>query len=140
MAMQWRSFSAALTAAVLAGCMSTTQQSFLPDPGAGRITPDEFRSRASTFLAAECPRLMGSGNIALGEAGFRLTLAVDGSVREAILARPSPDERMNTLFGGLAAQLRFASATADGDYAPITAGYSCAPNAAVATLELNTTP
>lgn len=140
MAMQWRSFSAALAAVVLAGCMTNTQQSFVPDPNAGRITPDDFRSRASALLESECRRLMGTGNSALGEAGFRLVLAVDGSVREAILTRPSPDERMNTLFGGLAAQLRFASAVAEGDHAPITAGYSCAPTAAVATLELNTTP
>lgn len=121
--------------------MTTTSQSFLPDPTSVRLSPDDFRERASSMLQAECPRLMGNDRSALGEAGFALVLNGDGTVREATLSHPSRDERMNTIFGGLAAQLVFAGHRGgDGARAVITAGYSCAPTAAVATLELNATP
>lgn len=83
---------------------------------------------------------MAGGTSALGEAGFSVVLAGDGTVREAILFRPSPDDRINTMFGGLVAQLRFTADGDAGDRAPVTAGYSCSPNASVATLELNTRP
>jgi hypothetical protein len=139
MAMRWRSSRAAAVLA-LAACVTSAQRSFLPDPNAGRLSPDDWRSRASALLEAECPRLMGTARSALGEAGFELVLGSGGVVREAILTRASNDERIDAMFGGLAAQLVFATTTSDGDHAPITAGYSCAPNAAVATLELNTTP
>ena len=124
---------------MLAACVTVAQQSFLPDANAGRLTPDEWRERATALLTAECPRLMGSGNSALGEAEFTVVLGPGGAVSEAILVRPSPDERIDTMFGGLAAQLVFAGAGTGGDRAPVIAGYSCAPNISVATLELNVT-
>ena len=138
-AMRWRFCSAVLGATVLAACVTTTQATFLPDPNAPRLTPDEWRDRASAVLAAECPRLMGTGSAALGEAGFTVVLGAAGVVREAILTRTSGDERIDVLFGGLTAQLRFGT-IGGGDRAPVTAGYSCAQTASVATLELNTTP
>ena len=137
--MRWRFCSAILGALILAGCVTSSQASFLPDPNSPRLTPDDWRDRATTLVAAECPRLMGTGAAALGEAGFTVVLGAGGAVREAILTRSSGDERLDALFGGLAAQLRF-ERSQDGDRAPITAGYSCARNASVATLELNTTP
>jgi hypothetical protein len=124
---------------MLAACVTAAQQSFLPDPNAGRLTPDEWRTQATALLTAECPRLMGAERSALGEAQFTVVLGPDGRVREAILARPSADPRINSLFGGLTAQLVFTGPTAGGDRAPVIAGYSCAPNASVATLELNAT-
>lgn len=139
MAMQWRSCSAAAAALGLAACLTSTQRSFLPDPNALRLSPDDWRQRATALLAAECPRLMGGGTSALGEAGFELELGPGGDVREAVLTRASNDERIDAMFGGLAAQLTFPTASG-GNRAPITAGYSCAPDIAVATLELNTTP
>lgn len=139
MAMRWRWCSAVFVIAMLGGCVTSSQQSFLPDPNAARITPDEWRDRASALLAAECPRLMGTGSAAFGEAGFAVILGATGVVREAILTRSSGDERVDALFGGLSAQLQFGR-NSGGERAPITAGYSCAPNASVATLELNTTP
>lgn len=138
MATQWR-FSRTALLLALAGCMTSSQRSFLPDPNSVRLSPDDWRTRATALLEAECPRLMGSGRSALGEAGFEVMLGPGGTVREAVLTRPSNDERIDQMFGGLTAQLVFASASG-GDRAPVTAGYSCAPNAAVATLELNTTP
>jgi hypothetical protein len=138
MAMRWR-FCSAVAWVLLAACVTNSQQSFLPDPNAARITPDDWRDRASALLEAECPRLMGTGSAALGEAGFIVVLGPSGIVREAILTRSSGDERIDAMFGGLAAQLRV-DVSRSGERAPITAGYSCARNASVATLELNTTP
>jgi hypothetical protein len=135
----WRFCSVILVLAVLGGCVTRSQRSYLPDPRAARLTPDDWRERASTLLEAECPRVMGTGTAALGEAGFTVVLGANGAVREAILTRSSGDERIDALFGGLTAQLRF-SRSSDGDRAPIVAGYSCARNASAATLELNTTP
>jgi hypothetical protein len=139
MAMQWRFCSAALAVTMLLACVTTSRESFLPDPNAARLTPDDWRDRASALLAAECPRLMGTGSAALGEAGFTVILGAGGVVREAILTRSSGDERIDALFGGLTAHLQFGTSSG-GDRAPVTAGYSCARNASVATLELNTTP
>ncbi|HSJ64110.1 MAG TPA: hypothetical protein VK922_09505 [Gemmatimonadaceae bacterium] len=138
--MRWRSCSAAVALLAMAACLSSSQRSFLPDPSAARLNPDDWRTRASALLETECPRLLGNERSALGEVGFELILASGGMVREAILTRPSGDERIDAMFGGLAAQLVFTTATSDGDRAQVTGGYSCAPNAAVATLELNTRP
>jgi hypothetical protein len=71
-----------------------------------------------------------------------ISVATSSSARPGarpILVRPSPDERIDTMFGGLAAQLVFAGAGAGGDRAPVIAGYSCSPSISVATLELNVT-
>lgn len=138
-AMRWRSCRAALAAILFAGCVTTTQSSFLPDNNAPRITPDEWRQRATALLANECPRLMGTGSMALGEAGFTVYLGPGGIVREAILTRSSGDPTIDSMFGGLAAQLQFAGVSG-GDRAPISAGYSCGRNGSAATLELNASP
>jgi hypothetical protein len=124
---------------LLGACVTTSQSSFLPDPNSPRITPDEWRDRASALLANECPRLMGEGAMALGEAGFSLIVGPNGVVREALLTRSSGDATVDAMFGGLAAQLQFADVRG-GNRALITAGYSCGRNASVATLELNTSP
>ena len=138
-AMRWLSCSFALGLVLLAACVTTSQSSFLPDPNAPRITPDDWRDRASALLANECPRLMGDGAAALGEAGFSLVVGPSGIVREAVLTRSSGDPTVDAMFGALAAQLQFADVRG-GDRASITTGYSCGRNAAVATLELNTSP
>lgn len=84
---------------LLGACVTTSQSSFLPDPNSPRITPDEWRDRASALLANECPRLMGEGAMALGEAGFSLIVGPNGVVREALLTRSSGDATVDAMFG-----------------------------------------
>ncbi len=88
-----------------AGCKSTSTY-YLPTTGAPRLNQDEFREASDQILRVECPRLMGTSDFASGEARARLYLDKSGAVQKMEYTRPSPDERMNTIWGGLGARLQ----------------------------------
>jgi hypothetical protein len=123
---------------MLAACVTSTTRDFLPTPGQ-RLTTTEARARGDAFLRAECPRLMGEDSVATGAAELGIAVDREGNVGRARLRRSSGDDRMDTLFGGLAAALRFdppGGMRGDTLDAEIELGYSCSPRAAVMTLRI----
>ena len=134
MAMRWRSCS--LAVAVVA--CTTTQQYYLPSDDQPRLTTDLMRDRGHNIVRAECSRLLGVRQTATGVADIRVDVAPDGSVRRAMIAHSSGDERMDEIFGGLAAQLKVdPPATGGSETVPGTLklGYSCSPTTGTITIE-----
>ncbi|GAC1513833.1 MAG: hypothetical protein NVS1B4_00080 [Gemmatimonadaceae bacterium] len=122
----------------LAGCVATTTRFYLPVAGQPRLTVDELRDRSDAFLRLECPHLLAGHPTATGVA--RLSVSVDpaGDVTRAQVSTSSGDERMDAIFGALAAQLSVqpppSGRAEDGR---LRLGYSCSPSAVATTVELN---
>src|SRR5688572_14972558 len=132
-AMRWWSCSLALVAAC-----TTTQQYFLPSDDQPRMTTDLMRDRGHNIVRAECSRLLGVRQAVTGVATIRVDVGTDGAVRRAMIAHSSGDERMDEIFGGLAAQLKVdPPANAGSETLPGTLklGYSCSPTAGTITVE-----
>lgn len=136
----WRSCSVAAVALVVA-CVTSTTRYFTPTEGDPRLSQDDFRDESDRFLRVECPRLM-EGARASGQSRIRLFLDRSGAAQRAEFARSSGDERLDTMWGGLAARLQFdpqAAQRTDVQPVIITVGYSCsASGTAVTTLQLPT--
>ena len=121
---------------LLGACVTSTSRSFVPDASRERFSLAEAQDALDQLVAAECPRLMGAQRD-LGEA--RITVDVDGGgqVTKSTLSKAFGDERMDQIFGGVAAQMRF---DAPSDGTPKTGrmrvGYACSPTARAATIEL----
>ena len=136
-----RTLSVALVASAmlaLPGCRSTSTY-YLPTEGQPRLNQDEFRDASDQILSVECPRLMGTSDYATGEARARIYLDRSGAVQKMEFTRPSKDERMNTVWGGLAARLQFdpqEGQTDDLRASMITIGYSCGKGTALTTLKI----
>ena len=134
MATRWRWCS---LVAVAAAC-TTTQQYYLPSEDQPRLTTDLMRDRGHNIVRAECPRLLGVRQGVTGVAHIRVDVAADGAVRRATIAHSSGDERMDEIFGGLAAQLKVdPPAAAGSETVPGTLklGYSCSPTTGTITIE-----
>lgn len=136
-----RTLSIALVAAAmlaLPGCRSTSTY-YVPTEGQPRLNQDEFRDASDQILSVECPRLMGTSDYATGEARARIYLDRSGAVQKMEFTRPSNDERMNTVWGGLGARLQFdpqEGQTEDLRASMITIGYSCGKGTALTTLKI----
>jgi TonB family protein len=133
-AMRWWWCSVALA---LVGC-TTTRQYFTPSEDQPRLTTDLMRDRGHNIVRAECPRLLGVRETVTGVAHIRVDVESDGEVRRATIVRSSGDERMDEIFGGLAAQLKVdPPANVRGETIPGTLqiGYSCSPTAGTITVE-----
>jgi len=136
-----RTLSIAMVAAamlVVAGCKSTSTY-YVPTAGEPRLNQDEFRDASDQILRVECPRLMGTSDYATGEARARVYVDKSGAVQKIEFTRPSNDERMNTVWGGLGARLQFdpqEGQTEDLRASMVTIGYSCGKGTALTTLQL----
>lgn len=129
---------AAAAALSLGGCTNRSTY-YVPTAGAPRLNQDEFRDASDQVLSVECPRLMGSSDFATGEARARIEIDKSGAVQKVQFTRPSNDERMNTVWGGLASRLQFdpqQGQTEDLRAAMVTIGYSCGKGTALTTLQL----
>ena len=133
-AMRWWSCSLALAAVAC----TTTQQYFLPSDDQPRMTTDLMRDRGHNIVRAECPRLLGVRQSVTGVAHIRVDVAADGEVRRAMIAHSSGDERMDEIFGGLAAQLKVdppGNAGTETIPGTLKLGFSCSPTAGTITIE-----
>lgn len=107
--------------------------------GEARMSLDELRQEADMMLRAHCPRLMGTGASATGEASVRLVVARDGAVRRSRVTRSSGDEQVDQMFGTLAAHLQFSpqpDMRGNGMNATMLAGYSCGADLATSTVNV----
>ena len=132
-AMRWWSCSLVLVLAC-----TTTQQYYLPSEDQPRLTTDLMRDRGHNIVRAECPRLLGVRQTITGVAHIKVDVASDGAVRRATISHSSGDERMDEIFGGLAAQLKVdppANAGSETIPGTLKLGYSCSPTAGTMTVE-----
>jgi outer membrane biosynthesis protein TonB len=137
--MPWR-FCSIAAAALVAACVTSTSRFYTPTEGDSRLSQDDFRDESDGLLRVECPRLMGNTGQASGQARVRVFIDRSGAAQRAEFARSSGDERLDTMWGGLAARLKFdPQAGQRGDLEPLiaTVGYSCSANGtAVTTFQL----
>lgn len=133
-AMRWWSCSIALA---LVAC-TTMRQYFTPSEDQPRLTTDLMRDRGHNIVRAECPRLLGARKTVTGVAHIRVDVEPNGEVRRATITHSSGDERMDEIFGGLAAQLKVdppANVTGETIPGTLQIGYSCSPTAGTITVE-----
>ena len=124
--------------ALVLGACTTTQTYYTPSDEQPRLTPDLLRDRGHNIVRAECPRLIGVNDVATGVAHIRLDVESDGDVRRAAIEDSSGDERMDEIFGGLAAQLKVDPPSGMSDEtvpAIVKIGYSCSRTGGTITLE-----
>ena len=124
-------------AAAVAACVTTTTKYYVPSAGEDRLSTDEVRERADDLLRVECPRLLGGATAATGTARLTVDVGADGAVTRARVRTSSGDQRVDDMFGALAARLQVDAPERGPTTARITMGYSCAPNEAVTTVQLN---
>jgi outer membrane biosynthesis protein TonB len=122
-----------------AGCVTHTSTAYVPSPGEPRVTTDEARDQLDELLRIECPRLMQAGR---ESRVARLDLDVDreGHVLRSRIGTSTGDDRVDAMFGAVAAKLQLAPPTEmknDVDTGHVRMGYSCSANAAVATIDLD---
>jgi hypothetical protein len=130
---------ALFAAAALAAACTHTSTYYVPTGGQPRLNQDEFRDASDQILSVECPRMMGTSDFATGEARARIEIDKSGAVQKVQFTRPSNDDRINTVWGGLASRLQFdpqEGQTEDLRAAIITIGYSCGKGTALTTLQL----
>lgn len=136
---RWPWYSLVLGSILLASCVTAVKREFTATPGSGRLTPQELRSRGDAMVRMECPRLLASDSAATGVAAITIAVDREGSVTRAVVERGTGDDRMDELFGTLAASLDFDSpagmsaATMD---ARVEMGYSCSARASAITFRV----
>ena len=127
------------TAALGVAACTNHSTYYIPTAGQPRLNQDEFREASDQILSVECARLMGTSDYATGEARARVYVDKSGAVQKIEFTRPTNDERMNTVWGGLGARLQFdpqEGQTEDLRAAMMTIGYSCGRGTALTTLQL----
>ena len=124
---------------VALACVHTVTRYYLPDAHNPRFDTDGATKVLDQYLSVQCPERLAAKKPERGD--VRLTISIDtsGSVTRAELVSSSGDELIDGLFGTVAAQLKADSlrpTTKALATRRVHMGYSCAPNAAVATLEV----
>ena len=124
---------------LLVACVHTVTRYYLPDARNPRFDTDGATRVLDQYLGVQCPERVAAKKPASGD--VRLTIITDtsGAVTRAELTSSSGDDMLDGLFGTVAAQLKVDSLRATTK--PVATrrlrlGYSCAPDAAVATLEV----
>ena len=150
MAMRWSSSSAArsvprprtvrvLGTLVAVACVSTVTRSYLPDPGNPRFDTERATAVIEQYLRAQCPERLAAKKADSGDASLVVRIDSTGAVTRADLTSSSGDETLDGVFGTVAAQLQLDSLRATAAVPRTTRvkmGFSCANDAAVATIEL----
>ena len=131
---RWLSSSAVVA---IVAC-TITERYYTPAPDQPRLTIDLLRDRGHNIVRVECQRLIGVRQSVTGVAHITVDVEADGEIRRAVIEHSSGDERMDEIFGGLAAQLKVdPPANMRGETIPgtIRIGYSCSPSAGTITVE-----
>jgi len=120
-------------------CVHTVTRYYLPDAKNPRFDLDGATQTLDQYLQVQCPQRLAEKKPDSGELRLTITTDTSGAVTRAELVHSSGDAMLDGLFGTVAAQLKVDSlrATAKPTAARnVRMGFSCAPNAAVATLEV----
>jgi TonB family protein len=123
----------------MVGCVHTVTRYYLPDAKNPRFDADGATQVLDQYLGVQCPQRLAAKKPESGDVRLTITTDTSGAVTRAELTTSSGDELLDGLFGTVAAQLKVDSLRATKkpiDARRLRIGFSCAPNAAVATLEV----
>ena len=143
-ATRWRSSSrglrrasAALAVLVLGACVTTTSTSYLPDASRDRLSLADAQDALDQLVAVECTRLLAAKQD-IGEGEITVDVDPSGNVTRSTFSRGHAfgDERMEKIFGGVTAQMKFDAPPAGRDTGRMRVGYACTSTASTATLQL----
>jgi hypothetical protein len=133
--------AAALAAAVVmaASCVSTVTRYYLPNAQNPRFDAEGATRMLDQYLRIQCPERLAAKKPESGDVRVTVQADTSGAVTRAELTSTTGDDVLDDLFGTVAAQLKVDSLRATAT--PLATrrlrlGFSCAPNTAVATLEL----
>ena len=132
-----RAFGALLGMTIVA-CVSTVTRYYLPDAHNPRFDTDRAAQTIDQYLRVQCPERLAAKKSESGDARLTILTDTSGAVTRAELVSSSGDETLDALFGTVAAQLKVDSlrATTNTATRKLRVGFSCAADAAVATLEV----
>ena len=149
MAMRWRlsdlaiprrrRFAASLGMTMIVACVHTVTRYYLPDAHNPRFDTEAATRVLDQYLGVQCPERLAAKKPESGDVRLTISLDTSGSVTRAELVSSSGDEMLDGLFGTVAAQLKVDSlrpTTKALATRRLRMGYSCATNAAAATLEV----
>ena len=126
----------AAAALALAACTTSITRAFTPDPNAERMSLADAQDNLDRFVRMECPRLMQAKHDT-DEARVSVDVDPSGNVTRATFSKLTGDDRMDTMFGGIAAQMKFAPAPDGKEFTGrMRVGYACSPTVSTATIQL----
>lgn len=138
----WR-WSDALVCAALSllllssACVTRSSREYLPSADRERFSVNAAQDELDQLMQIECARLLTDRRPESGDA--RISVDVDGSgtVMRSRVTASSGDQRVDDIFGAVAAQMKF-EAPADGkpNTGRMRMGYSCSPTTTTATILL----
>ena len=120
-------------------CVSTVSRYYLPDVKNPRFELDGATQTLDQYLRVQCPERLAAKKSESGDVRVTILTDTSGAVTRAEMVSSSGDELLDGLFGTVAAQLKVDSLRAKTGASAtrrLRMGYSCAPNAAAATLEV----
>ena len=123
----------------MVACVTTTTRYYLPDAHNPRFDADGATQVIDQYLRVQCPERLAEKKSESGEARLTITTDTSGAVTRAELVRSSGDELIDGMFGTVTAQLKIDSLRATTKHTAtrtLRVGFSCAPDAAVATLQV----
>jgi TonB family protein len=132
-------FVTATALVVASACVSTVTRYYLPDAKNPRFELDGAAQTLDQYLRVQCPERLAAKKSESGDVRVTVLTDTSGAVTRAELVSSTGDELLDGLFGTVAAQLKVDSLRAPTNVpAPrkLRMGYSCAANAAVATVEV----
>jgi TonB family protein len=119
--------------------VSTVTRYYLPDARNPRFDTEHAAQALDQYLRVQCPERIAAKKPETGDARLTILTDTSGAVTRAELVSSSGDETLDGLFGTVAAQLKVDSLRATAKPTAtrkLHIGFSCAPNAAAATLQL----
>ena len=125
--------------AMTLACISTVTRYYLPDSKNPRFEFDGATHTLDQYLRVQCPERLEAKKSESGDVRFTILTDTSGAVTRAELVSSTGDDLLDGLFGTVAAQLKVDSLRATTKASAtrrLRMGYSCAPNAAVASIEV----
>jgi hypothetical protein len=120
----------------LAACTTSVTRAFIPDPNVERMSLADAQDNLDRFVRLECPRLMREKHDT-DDARISVNVDAGGNVTRATFSKLTGDERIDTMFGGIAAQMKFAPAPDGREFTGrMRVGYACSPTVSTATIQL----
>ena len=124
---------------LLIACVSTVTRYYLPDVHNPRFDADRATQVIDQYLRVQCPERLAAKKSDRGEARLTITTDTTGAVTRAELVSSTGDELIDSMLGTVAAQLKVDSlraTTKPTATRQLRVGFSCARDAAVATLQV----
>jgi TonB family protein len=134
-----RRFAAPLGMTTCLACVHTVTHYYLPDARNPRFDADAATQVLEQYVRLRCPDRLAAKKSESGDVRLTITADTSGAVTRAELVSSSGDDMLDGLFGTVAAQLKVDSLRATTKAMAtrrVRIGFSCAPSATVATLEM----